>query len=475
MCSAAGRHAVNLDLVFCIVLNREVSHAQCALFGQRGGVPVDEVFKDRLQHDIGIHVVGDGSARFEHDLGRLTVIDHLDPDARLLKRLVVRIAAPGQAQELIAETKLSGLDPIEQIAVEHLVTEVLIVGDPIIRNGGAVNIILHLHQIDRVARIGALDERLAQRLLGCLVVDALVWVVDDTDLGHTSLEVERSGIAVEEDYIHVHMAGRIDARTTPGNTHFLRALADTGIRDGIFLATLKRHPLGDPTGRLRVGIILKRSLLQRQLRFGALDHSVPNLLIDVVIDHLAVVIEHKLDRRTILERHLQSRTAGDKHFGFQIHGRIVAVSAPRDAHLLRALTDGGVRSSVLFTAGKRHPFMTVNAENLFRCQILDADITRRQRRICALDYSIKDLLLDVVVDRIAVVIIVKLKRRAVVSRHAHGRALGEGHRRRGRGRLVSIVTLEADLDLLVTRRNGGISCKIDLIAIQLHPFMSQPR
>ena len=49
------------------------------------------------------------------------------------------------------------------------------------------------------------------------------------------------------------------------------------------------------------------------------------------------------------------------------------------------------------------------------------------------------------------------------------RALGEGHRRRGRGRLVSIVALEADLDLLVTRRNGGVVYGIDRTAFQRCP------
>jgi len=100
MCSAAGRHAVNLDLVFCIVLNREVSHAQRALFGQLGGVPVDEVFKDRLQHGIGVHVVGDGSAGFEHDLADDTMILHIDLDVIQLERLVVGITVPHEVDGL---------------------------------------------------------------------------------------------------------------------------------------------------------------------------------------------------------------------------------------------------------------------------------------------------------------------------------------------------------------------------------------
>ena len=49
------------------------------------------------------------------------------------------------------------------------------------------------------------------------------------------------------------------------------------------------------------------------------------------------------------------------------------------------------------------------------------------------------------------------------------RALGEGHRRRFRGRLVSFVALEADLDLLLTRRNGGIGQQIFCAAFQRHP------
>ena len=48
------------------------------------------------------------------------------------------------------------------------------------------------------------------------------------------------------------------------------------------------------------------------------------------------------------------------------------------------------------------------------------------------------------------------------------RALGEGHRRRFRGRLVSIVPLEADLDLLVTRRNGGSN----LTAVKIDPSVN---
>ena len=52
------------------------------------------------------------------------------------------------------------------------------------------------------------------------------------------------------------------------------------------------------------------------------------------------------------------------------------------------------------------------------------------------------------------------------------RALGEGHRRRFRGRLVSIVALEADLDLLVTRRNGGIGQNTFCAAFQRHPFFA---
>ena len=98
--TAADAAVFLAEHIFTIVLNREVSHAQRALFGQRGGVPVDEVFKDRLQHDIGVHVVGDGNAILEHDLALNTVIGHFNRNVIQLERLVVGIAVPREVDGL---------------------------------------------------------------------------------------------------------------------------------------------------------------------------------------------------------------------------------------------------------------------------------------------------------------------------------------------------------------------------------------
>ena len=121
--------------------------------------------------------------------------------------------------------------------------------------------------------------------------------------------------------------------------------------------------------------------------------------------------------------------------------------------------------------------MTKLINSASRCSriILDGHIIHGQNRVRAHNDRIPDLLPDVVINRRAVGSEVELERRVFLRHRFDARALGEGHRRRFRGRLVSIVALEADLDLLLTRRNGGVSCKIDLIAIQFHPFLSPSR
>ena len=188
---------------------------------------------------------------------------------------------PPQKQELIAEAELSGLDPIEQIAVEHLVTEVLIVGDPIIRNGGTVNIILHLHQIDRVARVGALDERLTQCLRGRGVVDAQVRVVDDADLGHAALEVERGCITVEERHIHFPAAAFVIGVAVEGDPDLPVALGNGRITDRL-VENRDRHKLALELhpflmrNQLGLGIVLNVHVVHRQVRRAARDDLLKN-------------------------------------------------------------------------------------------------------------------------------------------------------------------------------------------------------
>ena len=197
----------------------------------------------------------------------------------------------------------------------------------------------------------------------------------------------------------------------------------------------------------------------------------------LVVDALILVVDHRDFGHALFARERSCRAAGDGHIPLPLPGGVVLAAAPGDAHLLRTFTDGGIGQQIFCAAFQRHPCFADAAPRaaLSRSIILDGHIIHGQSRVRAHNDRIPDLLPDVVIDRRAVGSEGELERRVFLRHRFDAWALGEGHRRRFRGRLVSIVALEADLDLLLTRRNGGVSCKIDLIAIQFHPFMSPSR
>ena len=117
---------------------------------------------------------------------------------------------------------------------------------------------------------------LTQRLLGRGVVDAPVCGVDDADLGHAALEVERSCIAVEERHIHfpaaafvvgVAVEGDLDLPVALGNGRITDRLVEN--RDRHKLA-LELHPFL-MRNQLGLGIVLNVHVVHCQLRRAACD------------------------------------------------------------------------------------------------------------------------------------------------------------------------------------------------------------
>ena len=82
------------DLSRCVILDRKVVRAQRALVGQRGIVPINDVFKNLLRHGSGILIVDERDARLKDDGAGLAAVGHLDGDFRRIS-LVACVAAPG--------------------------------------------------------------------------------------------------------------------------------------------------------------------------------------------------------------------------------------------------------------------------------------------------------------------------------------------------------------------------------------------
>ena len=87
------------DLSRCVILDRKVVRAQRALVGQRGIVPINDVFKNLLRHGSGILIVDERDARLKDDGAGLAAVGHLDGDFRRIS-LVACVAAPGEADGL---------------------------------------------------------------------------------------------------------------------------------------------------------------------------------------------------------------------------------------------------------------------------------------------------------------------------------------------------------------------------------------
>ena len=220
-----------------------------------------------------------------------------------------------------------------------------------------------------------------------------------------------------------------------------------------------------------IGVILHRHVVDRDIRIRALKQRIAQGLRGrLIVDALIAIVDHR-DRHalghTLFEPERCVRAAGYHHITFPRPGGIVLAAAPGDAHLLGALANGGIGQTIDFSTRQRDPSMTKLINSASRCSriILDGHIIHGQSRVRAHNDRIPDLLPDVVVDRLAVGGEGELERRVFIRRRFDARALGEGHRRRGRGRLVSIVALEADLDLIALHRDGGSN----LTAVKIDP------
>ena len=176
---------------------------------------------------------------------------------------------------------------------------------------------------------------------------------------------------------------------------------------------------------------------------------------------------------TLFELERSCRAAGDGHIPLPLPSGVVFAAAPGDAHLLRTFTDGGIGQTIDFSTRQRDPSMTKLINSASRCSriILDGHIIHGQSQVRAHNDRIPDLLPDVVVDRLAVGGEGELERRVFIRRRFDARALGEGHRRRGRGRLVSIVALEADLDLVALCGD----CRSDRAARKIDPCIREAK